>query len=127
VVPKPNNLHIYTNTTKKPATQRCCTETSCSSNVGKDIENTGKEIVWLQYEVYDTGIGIPGLDFIPLFFIIFLSILEKKYDSVLCFCTFTEKAIPTLFKRYMQASADHARKYGGTGLGLAICKQLVSD
>lgn len=25
----------------------------------------------------------------------------------------------------MQASADHARKYGGTGLGLAICKQLV--
>jgi signal transduction histidine kinase len=30
-----------------------------------------------------------------------------------------------LFKKYMQASADHARKYGGTGLGLAICKQLV--
>ncbi|KAG2335095.1 hypothetical protein Bca52824_006275 [Brassica carinata] len=27
--------------------------------------------------------------------------------------------------KYMQASADHARKYGGTGLGLAICKQLV--
>lgn len=26
----------------------------------------------------------------------------------------------------MQASADHARKYGGTGLGLAICKQLVN-
>jgi signal transduction histidine kinase len=25
----------------------------------------------------------------------------------------------------MQASTDHARKYGGTGLGLAICKQLV--
>lgn len=38
----------------------------------------------------------------------------------------TGKAIPTLFKRYMQVSADHARKYGGTGLGLAICKQLVS-
>ena len=37
----------------------------------------------------------------------------------------TEKAIPTLFRRYMQVSADHARKYGGTGLGLAICKQLV--
>ncbi|KAL0709326.1 hypothetical protein Bca4012_016304 [Brassica carinata] len=28
-------------------------------------------------------------------------------------------------EKYMQASADHARKYGGTGLGLAICKQLV--
>ncbi|CAD5331348.1 unnamed protein product [Arabidopsis thaliana] len=36
-----------------------------------------------------------------------------------------ENALPCLFKKYMQASADHARKYGGTGLGLAICKQLV--
>ncbi|KAM3297593.1 hypothetical protein ACQJBY_039486 [Aegilops geniculata] len=53
------------------------------------------EVVWLQCDVHDTGIGIP------------------------------EKALPCLFKRYMQASTDHARKYGGTGLGLAICKQLV--
>ncbi|CAN6460154.1 unnamed protein product [Victoria cruziana] len=52
-------------------------------------------IVWLGCDVYDTGIGIP------------------------------EKALPTLFKKYMQVGADHARKYGGTGLGLAICKQLV--
>ncbi|XP_068653656.1 histidine kinase 5-like [Aristolochia californica] len=52
-------------------------------------------VVWLHCDVYDTGIGIP------------------------------EKALPTLFKKYMQVSADHARKYGGTGLGLAICKQLV--
>ncbi|OAY53556.1 histidine kinase 5 isoform X3 [Manihot esculenta] len=52
-------------------------------------------VVWLRCDVYDTGIGIP------------------------------ENALPTLFKRYMQVSADHARKYGGTGLGLAICKQLV--
>ncbi|BFG18024.1 hypothetical protein CerSpe_042990 [Prunus speciosa] len=51
--------------------------------------------VWLRCDVYDTGIGIP------------------------------ENALPSLFKRYMQVSADHARKYGGTGLGLAICKQLV--
>ncbi|XP_022940285.1 histidine kinase 5-like [Cucurbita moschata] len=51
--------------------------------------------VWIRCDVYDTGIGIP------------------------------ENALPSLFKRYMQASADHARKYGGTGLGLAICKQLV--
>jgi hypothetical protein len=36
-----------------------------------------------------------------------------------------EKSLPFLFKRYMQASTDHARKYGGTGLGLSICKQLV--
>ncbi|XP_078163156.1 histidine kinase 5 isoform X2 [Carex rostrata] len=96
VVSKPNSLQTYTaNATENPVTQKCCAETSCSSKVGKETENTGEEIVWLQYEVYDTGIGIP------------------------------EKAIPTLFKRYMQASADHARKYGGTGLGLAICKQLV--
>ncbi|MBA0807061.1 hypothetical protein Gohar_022889 [Gossypium harknessii] len=51
--------------------------------------------VWIRCDVYDTGIGIP------------------------------EHALPTLFKKYMQVSADHARKYGGTGLGLAICKQLV--
>ncbi|KAK8487143.1 hypothetical protein V6N13_145068 [Hibiscus sabdariffa] len=51
--------------------------------------------VWIRCDVYDTGIGIP------------------------------ENALPTLFKKYMQVSADHARKYGGTGLGLAICKQLV--
>ncbi|GKV03068.1 hypothetical protein SLEP1_g15436 [Rubroshorea leprosula] len=51
--------------------------------------------VWIGCDVYDTGIGIP------------------------------ENALPTLFKRYMQVSADHARKYGGTGLGLAICKHLV--
>ena len=38
----------------------------------------------------------------------------------------SDNALPTLFKKYMQVSAGHARKYGGTGLGLAICKQLVS-
>ncbi|OVA03671.1 Signal transduction response regulator [Macleaya cordata] len=54
-----------------------------------------EKTVWIRCDVYDTGIGIP------------------------------ENAIPTLFKKYMQVSADHARKYGGTGLGLAICKQLV--
>lgn len=62
---------------------------------GKGGEPVSPTIVWLQCDVFDTGIGIP------------------------------EHALPTLFKQYMQASADHARKYGGTGLGLAICKQLV--
>ncbi|KAI3692253.1 hypothetical protein L6452_32067 [Arctium lappa] len=52
-------------------------------------------VVWIRCDVQDTGIGIP------------------------------ETAIPSLFKKYMQAGADTARKYGGTGLGLAICKQLV--
>ncbi|EFH47691.1 hypothetical protein ARALYDRAFT_909023 [Arabidopsis lyrata subsp. lyrata] len=55
--------------------------------------------VWICCDVWDTGIGIPGKQ--------------------------AKNAIPCLFKKYMQASADHARKYGGTGLGLAICKQLV--
>ncbi|KAI3728182.1 hypothetical protein L6452_16814 [Arctium lappa] len=52
-------------------------------------------VVWIRCDVKDTGIGIP------------------------------ENALPNLFKKYMQAGADTARKYGGTGLGLAICKQLV--
>jgi len=52
----------------------------------------------------------------------------NTYESTYFFTSYhvTEKAIPNLFRRYMQVSADHARKYGGTGLGLAICKQLVS-
>ncbi|KAF8115821.1 hypothetical protein N665_0025s0268 [Sinapis alba] len=58
-------------------------------------EQQNETSVWICCDVYDTGIGIP------------------------------ENALPCLFKKYMQASADHARKYGGTGLGLAICKQLV--
>ncbi|KAF9615007.1 hypothetical protein IFM89_021561 [Coptis chinensis] len=65
-----------------------------------DVENqsnVSETTVWIRCDVYDTGIGIP------------------------------DTAIPTLFKKYMQVSADHARKYGGTGLGLAICKQLVNS
>ncbi|XXG58346.1 hypothetical protein AAC387_Pa04g0673 [Persea americana] len=68
------------------------------ASMDEEIEknhHSRETVVWLRCDVYDTGIGIP------------------------------EKALPTLFKKYMQVSADHARKYGGTGLGLAICKQLV--
>ncbi|EOY29253.1 Histidine kinase cytokinin receptor isoform 1 [Theobroma cacao] len=61
----------------------------------EEQEELPETTVWIRCDVYDTGIGIP------------------------------ENALPTLFKKYMQVSADHARKYGGTGLGLAICKQLV--
>ncbi|XP_010242308.1 PREDICTED: histidine kinase 5 isoform X2 [Nelumbo nucifera] len=67
------------------------------TSIDGDMENLShpcEKTVWIQCDVYDTGIGIP------------------------------ENALPTLFKKYMQVSADHARKYGGTGLGLAICKQL---
>ncbi|KAL5074483.1 hypothetical protein RYX36_013467 [Vicia faba] len=68
----------------------------CSMNGDKEDQHHSAETsVWIGCDVYDTGIGIP------------------------------ENAKHSLFKRYMQVSVDHTRKYGGTGLGLAICKQLV--
>lgn len=59
------------------------------------VDEGVEDTVWLLCEVSDSGIGIP------------------------------ESALPTLFEKYTQVSATHARKYGGTGLGLAICKNLV--
>ncbi|KAL8195685.1 hypothetical protein R6Q57_025438 [Mikania cordata] len=61
----------------------------------KNEPQSHETTVWIRCDVQDTGIGIP------------------------------ETVLPSLFKKYMQAGADTARKYGGTGLGLAICKQLV--
>jgi signal transduction histidine kinase/DNA-binding response OmpR family regulator len=49
----------------------------------------------LQFEVHDTGIGIP------------------------------EHAMDRLFRDFSQAGNDETHARGGTGLGLAICKQLV--
>ncbi|KAK7377144.1 hypothetical protein VNO80_02564 [Phaseolus coccineus] len=75
---------------------RTSVKSECSMNGDTEEQTHSTETtVWIRCDVYDTGIGIP------------------------------EKALPNLFRRYMQVSADHARKYGGTGLGLAICKQLV--
>ncbi|XP_076891464.1 histidine kinase 5-like [Bidens hawaiensis] len=71
-------------------------EDDLAKNGHEDNESHSHEsVVWIRCDVKDTGIGIP------------------------------ETALPNLFKKYMQAGADTARKYGGTGLGLAICKQLV--
>ena len=59
------------------------------------IKEEKPKVVVLQFEVEDTGIGIP----------------KNKHLS--------------LFESFTQASSDTTRKYGGTGLGLAISKSLI--
>ncbi|EYU22050.1 hypothetical protein ABFS82_01G039900 [Erythranthe guttata] len=104
VVPEPQNGIIKDSETDSSNTSNVNDENapenvrSCVPMEEDNVSGSNtnvEQVVWIRCDVYDTGIGIP------------------------------EHAIPTLFKKYMQAGADTARKYGGTGLGLAICKQLV--
>jgi PAS domain S-box-containing protein len=66
-----------------------------SIKLNVSVVKPGKTKSTLQFDVIDTGIGVP------------------------------QEKMATIFESFSQADASVTRKYGGTGLGLTIVKQLV--
>lgn len=60
------------------------------------LESEDDQTPWLQFEVRDTGVGIPA----------------ANQDAV--------------FGAFVQCDSSYAKKFKGTGLGLAICRELTA-
>jgi signal transduction histidine kinase/CheY-like chemotaxis protein len=60
-----------------------------------ETSSADEETIWLDFQVHDTGIGIP------------------------------EDRIKDLFEEFSQIGKPFSREYGGSGLGLAISKEIV--
>ncbi|HEX6227627.1 MAG TPA: response regulator, partial [Chryseolinea sp.] len=64
--------------------------------VGVRVKGNHQDVYELEFQIRDTGIGIP----------------HDKIDRI--------------FKAFSQVDSSTTRKYGGTGLGLVICEKLVT-